>query len=1629
MKQKKYFLIFFSLIFLAGLYAVSPKTAMASCAPVVVGNPSYHPVDDATITSVSPSNGDVFTDPSSITVRITGTTAYVCTGTGVGFGQRFTQVRWAISGPASANNFWDAPQDWSNQIAGAPKDYDQSWTLDASLWPAGNYTLEAIAMNEVSEPSQGAGRDVKTTSFSIRRTATCTINSFTYAYQGGNKYRLNWKVAGSSLVDISGVGSSLSAEGSAENVGPGTYTLTAQGCSSSSLTLPSKPLDSRVRALYAGTSSLITQSQAGLNNQDVSNSANVSYGSGYDVQYYSQALSDDPVNVNCNKTSSDNRSNLIGSGGYSMTCNRTFQNVSEAVTATVNITEQAARVPSLTIEPVNACGTTGIATLHIISEDYAYQVRVNNPTTGNIFTSGNATGATGDTATTGKWVTDGMKFYLVKISTDTVLAQATASVINVCGYTATPSKIIMSAVKNGPLPQAQTINVNNTSPLGQPALTINISKTATVNWANLDKSVTVLDPGDSDMITVTANTTNLNPGKYTAYVNFANAEAGNKQVEVEYNITEQACADGSVSLSSASINVGQASSASAPAGWSNGSFSSSNASVASVSGLTITGVSAGTANISGSGWKDPNGTANCPLNPSTVTVNAPPTGCTVTKFEAKPNPILTCNSTGVTTINADASCDYDIRVSSTNGQLFAQGKGALSQATGNWVDNGTKFYLQKRGDVSSSGTLGVITVGLSCSNNPTCTLTASPSSGTAPLSGTLSWNSQNSTFCRGDWTTGDLPTSKSGLGFGPINSNRTYVLTCYDGSGKSGSCNAPVSVSAGAGLTCSANSPSVAVNQAITFTAANNGCGSNPSDASCLNWTGGGVLTYSNGTQNYTTAYNTTGVKTVSVRNNSKTAACSVNVTNQPLQLSCSPNVTSIPVGQPVTFTASNTGCSNGTCLVWWASFSTPAGSVSTPTFTTRFNTAGVQTVNVSNGNGQTTCSVTVTATPDISVSAAPKYVESSPGLTASYLVTVQSKNGFAGIVDLSHSAASLCSAANASCSWPSGTKVTLIANGSASLPFTVALASGAATNLYDIKFTGTSGSLKSEDTSQLMVLGSKSAVCDNQWHQVPGNGQTDTQPATLYLESWWNGRPGGDRRGAGSYYGGSVAVSMTGKDRRTYMQDCMYGYHGLNNPPVCNWENSWQAIDATWAAYPGVKKTEYSTGAFRGDAWDVWIFAEDNRAYYNINWSHLPAPGWTGWKDMGTVSYQPLGTPFRATDANNNIWQFRSNSDSSISYNCGPNPVCVDLPFNSSRSGISPSSVQEGKNFTVVCDYNSVNDTTAKSASTPAGICSFARAEGTKMIFNCEAEKVGTFDVSCKVDSGTADNVCEETNKIGQIVVSGSSISDPVSVKAISSSCGKISVSWTPGSNSSGLAGFNVYRSSSNNPYDWKQVSQTFGPSDLSFDDNAPLNPGGDNWYAVEAFTATGKSQKSVSNNGLGMTPSVCQANLTGSDKDIVKVNNKSFANTACNGQTETAVINSTSFMAGDKVRFAINVCNDKNGTGDATDIVVTDQLYILRKSRVSKTWSATFDGVAIPDSDIKVSGTEPNQVLEFGPFNIVAGKSKTLEFDAEIAPNYPRFQNSVRVDYNSPFSPVRFSTPSILINQKSGSPTIIER
>jgi subtilase family serine protease len=94
-----------------------------------------------------------------------------------------------------------------------------------------------------------------------------------------------------------------------------------------------------------------------------------------------------------------------------------------------------------------------------------------------------------------------------------------------------------------------------------------------------------------------------------------------------------------------------------------------------------------------------------------VSVQSGTAPCVVFSFSAAPSPIISATGIGATTITSVASCDFDVRIGSPNGNLLGATKqNVLISPTGNWVTNGMQFFLQEHGNKTASGTLATLTV-------------------------------------------------------------------------------------------------------------------------------------------------------------------------------------------------------------------------------------------------------------------------------------------------------------------------------------------------------------------------------------------------------------------------------------------------------------------------------------------------------------------------------------------------------------------------------------------------------------------------------------------------------------------------------------------------------------------------------------------------------------------------------------------------------------------------------------------------------------------------------------------------------------------------------------------------------
>lgn len=101
-------------------------------------------------------------------------------------------------------------------------------------------------------------------------------------------------------------------------------------------------------------------------------------------------------------------------------------------------------------------------------------------------------------------------------------------------------------------------------------------------------------------------------------------------------------------------------------------------------------------------------------------------------ISASPNPINTCNSTEATNITYSTSgvTSMEVHVNAPNGPLFARDvAGTQTRSTGNWVANGTSFYLQDTSGgaaLTAANTLASVTVNLTANGCTPNTIWSTP---------------------------------------------------------------------------------------------------------------------------------------------------------------------------------------------------------------------------------------------------------------------------------------------------------------------------------------------------------------------------------------------------------------------------------------------------------------------------------------------------------------------------------------------------------------------------------------------------------------------------------------------------------------------------------------------------------------------------------------------------------------------------------------------------------------------------------------------------------------------------------------------------------------------------------------
>ncbi|MCL5775099.1 MAG: hypothetical protein M1333_02710 [Patescibacteria group bacterium] len=316
---------------------------------------------------------------------------------------------------------------------------------------------------------------------------------------------------------------------------------------------------------------------------------------------------------------SQNTGNLVVSQSYTLTC--TNSGGSNSKTVTVNVGPQPT---ALTFSAVQ----TTLA--------YNSSTNLNWSTTGAAPVSCTASGAwSGAKAASGSESTGNLtasKTYALSCTgpggTDTKSVTINVGPQPMPGISLNPGSLTFSAISQGTNPGPKTTILQNTG-----NTTLNWVTAATAGkpgtWCDVSPVSGTLVAGGTAIITATVN----NPSNVGSFsdcgVTFSDQTfpAINNALGFIYNVTPGACPTASVQSVPASMTVGQTATASAPAGFTGGTFQSSNpvsATVNSASGL-ITAVAQGSATITGSNWNyTPNGATGCTLNGTGASISISP---------------------------------------------------------------------------------------------------------------------------------------------------------------------------------------------------------------------------------------------------------------------------------------------------------------------------------------------------------------------------------------------------------------------------------------------------------------------------------------------------------------------------------------------------------------------------------------------------------------------------------------------------------------------------------------------------------------------------------------------------------------------------------------------------------------------------------------------------------------------------------------------------------------------------------------------------------------------------------------------------------------------------------------------
>lgn len=255
---------------------------------------------------------------------------------------------------------------------------------------------------------------------------------------------------------------------------------------------------------------------------------------------------------------------------------------------------------------------------------------------------------------------------------------------------------------------------------------------------------------------------------------------------------------------------------------------------------------------------------------------------------------------------------------------------------------------------------------------------------------------------------------------------------------------------------------------------------------------------------------------------------------------------------------------------------------------------------------------------------------------------------------------------------------------------------------------------------------GPNCAVCDGTWRALPGSsaGTTLLQPVGAYLPA----------SGVNTQFPDSMDTVVIGSDGKVYKTTCNYG-----GGSDCTWTGTFGPSSI------GSNTSLVSPNTVVNASWDVNI-RDITDSYKSTNTSL----GWNAWSPTGNIN-QNWGLPFRITGKNGKIWQFRRGPLGGLFYYCSNSPICEIVWINGANSSFSPTTVSVGGTVNISCDYGSRIDAILQVAPFTGANCSWGGwTPGTTMAnYTCIANTVGTHTVSCNTSTGTADNICAQSNPL----------------------------------------------------------------------------------------------------------------------------------------------------------------------------------------------------------------------------------------------------------------------------------------